>query len=542
MAFACIRCQSEINPDFKACPFCGEVITDFLRRHYDSPIDGKYRIVSRLGAGGMGEVYKVVHVHLNTTRVVKLMRPAIADDRDSHDRFLREARMATLIQHPNVATLFDFSDLQDGSFYMVWEYIDGTNLHDLIQQSGPVSPRHAATLAVQALRGLEAIHRAGIIHRDISPENIMVTRDDDGERIKIIDLGIAKRWAEEDSEKTKTGVFVGKWKYCSPEHLGILKENERIDARADLYSFGIVLYEMLTGVPPFQATTPHGFLVMHSSETPPPLREINPTVSASSELEKIIFRALEKDRTRRFGSAREFAQALEPLMLDLDDTGARPIRRKAERTREVPPEKPSTERTLSIDHGATLSTVPADTLPANLTVPVETMPGRDTLRLDAAGTVELSHGPDFSRPATISGVRIGWPRLIAAAAGAIVVAVIAGSLLISRPEPAPLAAPAPVAAKPEAAPGSLAVNAFPWGEVRSIRNLTRGVAVPLKEPLITPAPIELAPGKYEITLSNPAFASPILRVVDLRAGEHQRLSVQFIDPASATLPQFGVRQ
>jgi serine/threonine protein kinase len=200
MAFSCIHCKSEIDPKFKACPYCGEAITDFLRKHLETPIDGKYQILARLGVGGMGEVYKVLHIHLNSIRVIKLMRANIATDPGAHERFLREARLATKIHHPNVATLFDFSTLDDGSFYMVWEYIEGINLHELISQRGPLSPSYAAKLASQALMGLDAVHRAGIVHRDVSPENIMITRDiadygavgDAGEeRLKIIDLGIA---------------------------------------------------------------------------------------------------------------------------------------------------------------------------------------------------------------------------------------------------------------------------------------------------------------------------------------------------------------
>jgi hypothetical protein len=133
MAFSCIHCKSEIDPKFKACPYCGEAITDFLRRHLEMPIDGKYQILSRLGIGGMGEVYKVLHIHLNSIRVIKLMRANIATDPGAHERFLREARLATKINHSNVATLFDFSTLDDGSFYMVWEYIEGINLHELIE-------------------------------------------------------------------------------------------------------------------------------------------------------------------------------------------------------------------------------------------------------------------------------------------------------------------------------------------------------------------------------------------------------------------------
>jgi eukaryotic-like serine/threonine-protein kinase len=316
MAFYCIHCRSETDPKYKACPYCGEAITDFLRRYVEMPVDGKYQLLARLGVGGMGEVYKVLHVHLNAIRVIKLMRPAIAGDRGAKDGFLREARLATKINHPNVSSLFDFSTLDDGSWYMVWEYIEGTNLHDLLEERGPLSPRYAAKLAIQALTGLEAIHRAGIVHRDISPENMMITRDADGEeRVKIIDLGIAKQWSEDGEDKTKTGVFVGKWKYCSPEHLGMLRAGERIEARADIDSFGIVLYEMLTGAAPFQAETPHGYLMLHASEAPRP---------ATPELEALIFRALEKDRSKQFATARDFAQALEATLPALSDAPGAP--------------------------------------------------------------------------------------------------------------------------------------------------------------------------------------------------------------------------
>src|SRR6266498_1088783 len=195
-----------------------------------------------------------------------------------------------------------------------------TTLFRSINERGPLSPRYAATLAAQALMGLDAIHRAGIVHRDVSPENLMVTRDDEGsEVVKIIDLGIAKQWSDSTETKTKTGMFVGKWKYCSPEHLGIVNEGERIDGRADIYSFGIVLYEMLTGVPPFQADTPHRYVMMHASQQPKSLREVNPSVTASPELEALIFRALEKDRNKRFATAREFARAIEALIPTLDE-------------------------------------------------------------------------------------------------------------------------------------------------------------------------------------------------------------------------------
>jgi len=310
MAFRCVQCHAELDRTFKACPHCGQPVTDFLRRYADEPVDGKYQIMERLGAGGMGEVYKVEHVFLKATRVIKVIRPQISETADAHERFLREAQLATKVQHPNVATLHDFSALPDGSHYMVWEYIEGENLAQVIRKRGVLAPGNATQLAEQALAGLEAIHRAGIIHRDISPENLMITRDERGaERLKIIDLGVAKTDAG-DYAVTRTGIFVGKLRYSSPEQLGLLAEGERIDGRADLYSLAIVLYEMITGRPPFEATSPHQYILHHSRETN--VQETDLT-RVPNELRPVLTKALERDRTKRFGTAREFANALEKV-------------------------------------------------------------------------------------------------------------------------------------------------------------------------------------------------------------------------------------
>jgi serine/threonine-protein kinase len=312
MTFRCIRCQSEIDTTFKACPHCGEPMTEFLRRYLQEPIDGKYEILERLGAGGMGDVYKVRHTFLGAIRVVKVIRGSISGSTDAHDRFLREARLATRVQHPSVATLHDFSALPDGAHYMVWEYIEGENLAQRIRSLGRLAPREAARIAIQSLHGLEAIHRAGIVHRDISPENIMLTHESSGEeRVKIIDLGVAK--ADEGESGTQTGMFIGKLRYASPEHLGFMPEGERIDGRADLYSLAVVLYEMLTGRPPFEATSPHQYLLLHSRETAFKPLDLPADLPGGSDLQGVMQKALERDRNRRFATASAFATALEEV-------------------------------------------------------------------------------------------------------------------------------------------------------------------------------------------------------------------------------------
>jgi serine/threonine protein kinase len=529
MSFFCIHCRSEIDPRYKACPHCGEAVTDFLRKYLETPIDGKYQILSRLGIGGMGEVYKALHIHLNSIRVIKLMRSNIAGDPGAHDRFLREARLATRISHPNVAALYDFSTLDDTARYMVWEYIEGINLHELIAQRGPLSPRYAATIAIQALLGLDAVHRAGIVHRDVSPENIMIARSEDGEEhIKIIDLGIAKQGNGEDENQTKTGMFVGKWKYCSPEHLGMLSENERIDGRADLYSFGIVLYEMLTGVPPFQADTPHKYLMLHASERPRALREVNSTTTASPALEALIFKALEKDRANRFATAREFSKALEELLPSLDDTPGAPAPVAVEAELTFEPTR------ISRPQQDEVATVFTKSGPAGAET-VKTLSGGRT-PVDDRELVKVP--PAESTSAAVNrGPIVKW--LVAAG---VAVAMTSGAAMWMRHQsdatPAGLPAVASQSIVAAAAQGHVGINAYPWGEVTSIKNLETGEPVELKTTLVTPAPIDLPPGRYEITLSNPQFRRPQVGQVEVKAGVDEQIDIHFSDPSRAELPRF----
>ncbi|HEX2121505.1 MAG TPA: serine/threonine-protein kinase, partial [Thermoanaerobaculia bacterium] len=316
MALKCLRCKSEIDPAFRACPHCGESITEFTRRYTTELLDGKYEIVDRLGAGGMGQVYKAVHSFLGATRVIKVIHPHISENRDANDRFLREARAATKIQHPNVAAMHDFSSLPDGSHYMVSEYIDGENLAQRLRARGTLPPRQAVRIIIQALDGLHAIHRAGIVHRDISPENMMITAD---ETVKIIDLGVAKVDDPAETAATRTGIFVGKLRYASPEQLGFLPEDEKIDARADLYSMGMVLYELLTGRPPYEAKSPHEYFMLHAKQPETATVVLPPELPGATALQEVISRALAKDRNQRFASAREFAAALEEIEKTLPD-------------------------------------------------------------------------------------------------------------------------------------------------------------------------------------------------------------------------------
>jgi serine/threonine protein kinase len=284
-------------------------------RDIGSVLEGKYEIVRPLGAGGMGEVYLVRHLHLQELRVVKILRQDLATDPVAQARFLREARLATQIKHPNVAILYDYSRLADGSFYMVWEYIEGQDVGDRLRREGPFPVAAAVQLGIQTLRGLEAIHSTGVIHRDLSPDNLMITEDRRGQlRVKIIDLGLARDPGPDPNlEITKAGMFMGKLQYCSPEQAGPGASEASLDRRSDIYSFALVLYEMICGRPPFDSESPHGFIFKRLSEDPLPLSGRNPAISVPAELDRVVRRALEREREQRFPDAVSFILALEKV-------------------------------------------------------------------------------------------------------------------------------------------------------------------------------------------------------------------------------------
>src|SRR5437764_1322760 len=313
----CLRCKTPVDSQLEQCPECGERITMFQRTYSARLLDGKYQIIDRLGVGGMGEIFKVRHIHLNELRVIKIMRPNVAADDQGMQRFLQEARTSTMIKDRNLAMLYDFLQLEDGSYYMVWEFIDGTNIQKWMAQNGPIPPRLTVEIAIQALNGLEHLHSMGLIHRDISPENIMLSQDHHGKLlVKVIDFGIAKQLAEGGESGhglTQTGMFLGKLKYASPEQAGFLNEGEYLDPRCALYSYDIGMYDMLPGRAPFIATNPNPYLLKHVQEKPAPIGEASPGANVPPQLEAIIMKSLEKKREHRFATAAEFAEALEGI-------------------------------------------------------------------------------------------------------------------------------------------------------------------------------------------------------------------------------------
>jgi serine/threonine protein kinase len=282
-------------------------------------IEGKYEILGKIREGGMGAIYKVRHRLLDEIRVIKVMRPQIGEDEEMKKRFVQEAKTVTKLKHPNIGAVLDFALDADGTAYIVMEFIDGVTLADILKTAGPPEIPLALEIAHQTLLALGYLHRRSVIHRDVAPDNLMLTRDEEGQpRVKVIDLGIAKA-LDKTVEITSTGVFLGKVKYCSPEQLGGLPKGETLDGRSDLYSLGIVLYEMLTGQRPLRGETPRELFAAHLFNPPTPFSETDPGGRVPEPVRAAVMKALEKKREDRFVSADDFDREVLRLKSQIGD-------------------------------------------------------------------------------------------------------------------------------------------------------------------------------------------------------------------------------
>jgi serine/threonine-protein kinase len=273
-------------------------------------LEGKYEVLAKIREGGMGAIYKVRHRLLNELRVIKVMRPEVAQSSEQRKRFLREAQTATRLRHTNIVAFHDFFIDNEDTAYMVMEYIEGINLRDMIRECGPFPISLAVDLSRQCLAAFDYLHRKGVVHRDVSPDNIMMTREEDGSvHAKLIDLGIAKI-AQAKEELTGADEFIGKLRYSSPEQL---TSSGHIDARSDLFSFGIVLYEILTGVRPYGGETIHEIVANRLNQPPMPFSDSDPEGRLSPAVQQVVLKALQTSVEDRYQTASEFAKSLESL-------------------------------------------------------------------------------------------------------------------------------------------------------------------------------------------------------------------------------------
>lgn len=283
-------------------------------------LEGKYEVIAKIREGGMGAIYKVRHRLLNELRVIKVMRPEVAQSSEQRKRFLREAQTATRLRHTNIVAFHDFFIDDEDTAYMVMEYIEGINLRDMIRECGPFPISLALDLSRQCLSAFDYLHRKGVVHRDVSPDNIMMTREEDGVvRAKLIDLGIAKI-AQAKEELTGADEFIGKLRYSSPEQLTL---SGKIDGRSDLFSFGIVLYEILTGVRPYGGETIHEIVANRVNAPPLPFESSDPKGRLSPAVREAVLKALQTKPEDRYQTAAEFSKRLEALTAaDIADGGA----------------------------------------------------------------------------------------------------------------------------------------------------------------------------------------------------------------------------
>jgi serine/threonine-protein kinase len=277
----------------------------------------RYRIESVLGEGGMGAVYLAEHVLMHKRLAVKVLHPEMTRMPEIVARFEREAMAAAHIEHPNVAAATDFGKLDDGAFFLVLEYVEGTSLRDLIAK-GPLGAERALHIAYQIASALARAHTLGIVHRDLKPENVMlVERDGDTNFVKVLDFGIAKvpvgglsrseTPPQSGQVLTQLGMVYGTPEYMAPEQaLG-----QEVDARADLYALGVILFEMLTGVRPFEAESKVTLLGMKVTSDPPTMASKNPSARVPESVEAIVRRLLDKEASGRYQDAREVLDGID---------------------------------------------------------------------------------------------------------------------------------------------------------------------------------------------------------------------------------------
>jgi len=308
----CPTCQRSYPDDFSLCPRDGAPLAAPAKETEAQLAAGLYRrfrIVRRLGAGGMGTAFLAEQIGVGNRPVaLKVLNRKLLDDPDFLLRFQNEAGSMGRIHHPNVVTIYESAQADDGTPYIAMEYLEGETLRGALKRRGVLPLPEVTEILQQAAKGLNAAHKLGIIHRDLKPDNIFLTRGDEGEPVvKVVDFGIAK--LRESSMHTETGMVLGTPAYMSYEQASGMRSDE-LDARSDIYSLGVVVYEMLTGRAPFHSDTPLGYVRKHVLENPPPFRAVAQSAGMPPAVESAVMKALAKDRDLRYASALDFAREL----------------------------------------------------------------------------------------------------------------------------------------------------------------------------------------------------------------------------------------
>ena len=311
----CPTCQTSYPDSYQVCPKDSAPLASWGAWKDGTIVRGKYRILGPLGHGGMADVYKALHVTFGEVRALKVMNADFLRDELFVKRFKQEAVFCRKLQHPNAVQVDDIDEAEDGRPFIVMEYVEGRSLREVIQGGSPMPVARVCGIARQVASALDAAHRLGMVHRDIKPANILVLSTPEGEQAKVLDFGIAKLRESRASDTTAgmtltgPGMVVGTPPYMSPEQ-ALGKRGDEIDGRSDLYSLGIVMYQMLTGELPFAADTTVAMLLAHIQALPAPLGG-RPGSKIPESVASVVMRCLEKKPEARPASAKALIEELE---------------------------------------------------------------------------------------------------------------------------------------------------------------------------------------------------------------------------------------
>jgi serine/threonine protein kinase/predicted Zn-dependent protease len=351
MAIKCPKCHFENPDDILYCGKCAALLPTSkepkvsVTKTLETPqeeltrgttLAGRYEILEELGRGGMGNVYRVVDKKINEEVALKLLKPEIASDRKTLERFSNELKLARKIVHKNVGRMYHLSE-EGGTHFITMEYVPGQDLKGLIRQSGQLAVGTTISIAKQICEGLSEAHRLGVVHRDLKPSNIMIDKDGSA---RIMDFGIAR--SLKGKGITGAGVIIGTPEYMSPEQV----EGKELDQRSDLYSLGIILYEMVTGRVPFEGDTPLSIAVRHKTESPPDPKELN--AQTPDDLSRMIHKCMEKNKETRYQSAGEVLAELDKIEKGIPST-----------ERRIPRKRPITSREITVTFGLKKLLIPA---------------------------------------------------------------------------------------------------------------------------------------------------------------------------------------
>ena len=347
MTIKCPKCGAD-NPDETSfCGRCGAKLdmdagptqtmeTSKQKLTTGSTFAGRYQIIEELGKGGMGKVYKAYDTKIREKIALKLLKPEIARDKETVERFSNELRFARKIRHKNVCQMFDLGE-EKGSHFITMEYVPGEDLKSFIRRAAPLSTARTLSIAKQVCGGLSEAHKLGVVHRDLKPNNIMIDKEGNA---RIMDFGIARLLKEKGI--TDKGIMIGTPEYMSPEQV----EARQVDQRSDIYSLGVILYEMVTGRVPFEGETPFSIGMKHKGEIPKNPKELNPQMP--EDLSQVILKCLEKDPEKRLQSAGELRSELSRIENGIPTA-----------KREMPQKTPPTSREITVQFTPRKILIPA---------------------------------------------------------------------------------------------------------------------------------------------------------------------------------------